>query len=251
MTVEPTIAAWAGVLPLTSGAALDEEEGLVEAIAADYVRRLRLAGSLLVATAELSSERADYARIVVRAVLTALSGRGSESPSLDTRPVVVELADSGIGPSVALAGASLLFETALQHLDFAFPGRSVEIAICLARHLLFGIGLVLDSAGFAVRREDIVTEIVDSSRLSATLSKREAAIFLLLMDKTTVKQIAARLDIAPDTVKHHITSIGRKFGGRGRTEVLRRARELGILVAVAAPLTVGATIAALNALTGN
>ena len=182
-------------------------------------------------------------------MLTALNGPVNEAPSLDTRNVVVELADSGIPPGVALAGAAVLFETALKQLDLVFPGRNIEIAICLARHLLFGIALVLDSAGVAVRREDIVSEIVDSSRLRAALSKREAAVFLLLLDKATTSAIAARLGIEKVTVKHHISSIGRKLGGRGRVDVIRRARELGILVA--APLTASAAISGLNALAGN
>ncbi|GAB3610297.1 hypothetical protein GCM10027414_24230 [Humibacter ginsengiterrae] len=130
-----------------------------------------------------------------------------------------------------------------------FPGRNVEIAICLAQHLLFGIALVLDSAGVTVRREDVVTEIVDSSLLHSTLSKREAAVFLLLVNKVPTNDIAAQLNISPVTLKHHISNIGRKLGGRGRVEVLRRARELGILVA--APLAASGTITALNALAGN
>lgn len=249
MTIEPAVSTNAGPLAPQSTTGIDVGEALVDTIAAEYVHRLRLAHSPLIATDELSFERADYARAVVHSVLTALSNPAGTAPTLDTRPVVVELADSGIGPSVALAGAALLFETALRRLDHALPHQNVDIAICLARHLLFGIARVLDSAGIAVQRQDLVTEIVDSSLLRATLSRREADIFMLLVDKAKTSDIAVRLGIEKITVKHHISNIGRKLGGRGRAEVLRRARELGILVA--APLTAGATITALNALTGN
>lgn len=249
MTIETLIATPAEVASPAVTATTDDREALVEAIALNYVEELHLAGSPLIATNELTTERADYARSVVRAVLMALNGPVGESPALDTRGVVVELADSGIRPGVALAGAALLFETALKRLDLAFPGRNVEIAISLAQHLLFGIALVLDLAGVSVQRESLVAEIVDGSLLHATLSKREATVFLLLVDKVATEDIAFRLGITKVTVKHHISHIGRKLGARGRVEVLRRARELGILVA--APLAASGTITALNALTGN
>lgn len=227
---------------------LSEADTLVEATAADYVRSLRALGSPLIATDELAAERADYARGIVSAVLASLNGPGDETPSLDTRRMVMELAGSGISPGVALSGAALLFELALRHLVEALPLRNVEIAICLSRHLLFGIALVLDSVGISVHREHLVSEIVDSSRLRATLTNKEAAVFMLLVDNASTEEIMARPAIQKDTLKHHITRIGRKLGGRGRAQVLRRARELGILVAV--PLTASATVTALNALSG-
>lgn len=249
MTIEPATTGSGGSIPAAPAASRGEREQLIEDIAADYVHQLRTLGSPLIATDELAAERAEYARTIVRAVLATLSGATGESPSLDTRREVLELVDSGIGPTVALSGAALLFEVALLRLHRALPHESFEIAICLARHLLFGIALVLDSARVAVRREDLATEFVDSSLLRATLSKREAAVFMLLLDRATTDRIASRLGIEKVTVKHHITNIGRKLGGRGRAQVIRRARELGILVA--APLSASATITVLNALTSN
>ena len=203
MTIEPAVSTNAGPLAPQSTTGIDVGEALVDTIAAEYVHRLRLAHSPLIATDELSFERADYARAVVHSVLTALSNPAGTAPTLDTRPVVVELADSGIGPSVALAGAALLFETALRRLDHALPHQNVDIAICLARHLLFGIARVLDSAGIAVQRQDLVTEIVDSSLLRATLSRREADIFMLLVDKAKTSDIAvaAQSRSKPERVK--------------------------------------------------
>jgi DNA-binding CsgD family transcriptional regulator len=226
-----------------------DPEDLIEGTAADYVQALRDIDSPLVATDELTAERADYARGIVSAVLRTLSGSADEKPTLDTRPLVVQLADNGVLPSVALSGAALLFEMALNRLNGALPARNTEISIHLARHLLFGIALVLDSIGFAFRREDLKIEIVDGSRLRATLSNREATIFMLLVDKENTNEIARKLDIRKTTVKHHITNIGHKLGGQGREQLIRRARELGILVAV--PLSASAALTALNALAGS
>lgn len=160
--------------------------------------------------------------------------------------MVIELAKNDVPSGVALAGVALLFETALRHLGPTLPVPTIELATCLARQLLAGIAVVLDTLGVTARRDVLVPDIVDYSRLRATLSRREAMVFTLLVEKTTTHEIADRLGINEITVKHHITSIGRKLGGQGRNELIRKARDLGILVT--APLSTAAALATLDAL---
>lgn len=43
------------------------------------------------------------------------------------------------------------------------------------------------------------------------------------------KEIAAELDVSPNTVKTHVARLFEKLGSSRRTEAINRARELGIV----------------------
>ena len=49
------------------------------------------------------------------------------------------------------------------------------------------------------------------------------------MNGRTNVEIAGSLDISPNTVKDHVTSLYRKLGARNRVEAVRLAQELGLL----------------------
>jgi len=60
------------------------------------------------------------------------------------------------------------------------------------------------------------------------LTRREIEIFPLLAEGLSNKEIAARLYIAPVTVKTHLQNIYKKLNTKNRIEALKKAREIGI-----------------------
>ncbi|HTN34460.1 MAG TPA: LuxR C-terminal-related transcriptional regulator [Marinobacter sp.] len=69
----------------------------------------------------------------------------------------------------------------------------------------------------------------ETSNLQEPLSQREMEVLALINEGFANKEIAARMDVAPATVKAHIRNLYGKLGVGRRTEALARARELGLL----------------------
>jgi len=65
---------------------------------------------------------------------------------------------------------------------------------------------------------------------NTVLTRREIDILPLLADGLSNQEIAARLHIAPVTVKTHLQNIYKKLNTRNRIEALKRSRELGITI---------------------
>ena len=61
------------------------------------------------------------------------------------------------------------------------------------------------------------------------LTRREIEIFPLLAEGLSNKEIAARLYIAPVTVKTHLQNIYKKLNTKNRIEALKKYREIGII----------------------
>ena len=61
------------------------------------------------------------------------------------------------------------------------------------------------------------------------LSGREMEVLVLLNQRLSNKEIAARLVVSPLTVKRHMTNILQKLGVDSRWEAVERARALGLL----------------------
>jgi LuxR family maltose regulon positive regulatory protein len=73
-----------------------------------------------------------------------------------------------------------------------------------------------------------------SSRLSgqasvAILTQREIELLPLIAEGLSNKEIAAKLHIAPVTVKKHLQNIYGKLNAKGRIKALSKAHELGLL----------------------
>lgn len=66
--------------------------------------------------------------------------------------------------------------------------------------------------------------------LPEPLSQRESEVLELINGGLANKEIAARMAVAPATVKAHIRNLYGKLGVSRRTEALARARELGLLI---------------------
>jgi LuxR family maltose regulon positive regulatory protein len=61
------------------------------------------------------------------------------------------------------------------------------------------------------------------------LSGREMEVLVLLNQRLSNKEIAARLVVSPLTVKRHMTNILQKLGVDSRWEAVERAREIGLI----------------------
>ena len=62
------------------------------------------------------------------------------------------------------------------------------------------------------------------------LTRREIEILPLLAEGLSNKEIAARLRIAPVTVKTHLQNIYKKLNTKNRIEALKKSREIGIII---------------------
>ena len=77
-----------------------------------------------------------------------------------------------------------------------------------------------------------VSNLVPAARpeaLAEPLSDRELAVLRLVSEGLSNREIAARLFISPGTAKSHVHNLCGKLGAHNRTEVARRARELGLV----------------------
>ncbi|MEP2614560.1 LuxR C-terminal-related transcriptional regulator, partial [Marinobacter alexandrii] len=88
-----------------------------------------------------------------------------------------------------------------------------------------------DTAPLEVSPESRIAQTPGSAAtvLPEPLSQREIEVLALIHEGHANKQIAARMDVAPATVKAHIRNLYGKLGVGRRTEALAKARELGLL----------------------
>jgi len=127
---------------------------------------------------------------------------------------------------IVLAGTALILEwlqyrTAMRMLD---PN-------------LYGIGLALIFtaigvwAGLRLTMRQAATRFQPNEKAIATLglSSREVEVLKLLAHGHSNKEIARLLEISPNTVKTHVTSVFGKLEATRRTQAVQKARELEIL----------------------
>ena len=71
---------------------------------------------------------------------------------------------------------------------------------------------------------------IPESPSHTVLTQREMEILPLLADGLNNQEIAARLHIAPVTVKTHLQNIYKKLNSKNRIEALKKSREIGIII---------------------
>jgi DNA-binding CsgD family transcriptional regulator len=135
--------------------------------------------------------------------------------------------------TVLIYGAGLAAAAvALQWLEFQLLARThpVEIYVGLVAIGFLGLGVwvgarlfrrpAADGAGFR-RNEQAIGAL--------GLSARELDVLDRLAAGRSNKEIAAELNVSPNTVKTHLARVYEKLEASRRTEALVKARELGIL----------------------
>ncbi len=127
---------------------------------------------------------------------------------------------------LALAAAALL----LQWLEYRYVMRTLDPN-------WYGVGLALIFlalgmwAGLKLTQRHSTGAFQPNEKAIATLgiSGREREVLALLAAGHSNKEIARKLDISPNTVKTHVTSVYAKLEATRRTQAVQKARELEIL----------------------
>ncbi|MBX3703768.1 MAG: response regulator transcription factor [Steroidobacteraceae bacterium] len=120
---------------------------------------------------------------------------------------------------------------ALQWFEYQVWARThpgtVYIALIAAAFL--GLGIWLGARLF--RREPRAGGFAPNERALSSLgiTARERQVLQLLADGRSNKEIAARLELSPNTVKTHVARLFEKLQVSRRTEAILLARELGLL----------------------
>ena len=132
---------------------------------------------------------------------------------------------------IALYGLLLAAGTfALQWLDYqrlarAYPG-DVYIALIAAAFLALGIYI---GARVLVAPKPATFDGNPKAQATLGISARELTVLQEIAAGRSNKEIAAHLNVSPNTVKTHTARLLEKLGARRRTDAISRARELGIL----------------------
>lgn len=132
---------------------------------------------------------------------------------------------------VVLYGALLAAGTLLlESLDYLRMVRthSGDIYLFLVALAFLGLGVTVGARLFGTRS----SEAFDGNprALEALgISPRELAVLKEIAAGRSNKEIAAHLNVSPNTVKTHVARLFEKLGAKRRTDAIRRARELGIV----------------------
>ena len=128
---------------------------------------------------------------------------------------------------IALAAGAIL----LQWLEYqvwarAHPGT---LYVALIAAAFMGLGIWVGRRLF--RREPRTSGFTPNERAQSSLgiTARERQVLQLLADGRSNKEIAARLELSPNTVKTHVASLFEKLRVARRTEAILIARELGLV----------------------
>jgi DNA-binding CsgD family transcriptional regulator len=171
------------------------------------------------------NENAGFSIAPVRATLIAMKRLkrlwkqmgGSTLARVTVLPVVL------YGVLIAL-GAAALSWLDLQRLARALPGE-VHIGLVAAAFLTLGVWMGARLFGAVPVPPPGNPQAAETLGLTA----REREILDLLNTGLTNKEMAARLNVSPNTIKTHLAHLFEKLGAKRRTEALARAREMNLL----------------------
>ncbi|SJM67931.1 response regulator transcription factor [Gulosibacter sp. 10] len=154
--------------------------------------------------------------------------------SRDAEPDVLLLDVEMPGPAVS---------SVISRVLRASPGTSIVVVSMHADRLLAdrlreagAADVVSKSAPSATLIEVVRAAAGRSPRIAAAeprgasvLTPREAEVLHYVALGCTNRDVAGRLSLSPDTVKRHLSNIGRKLGTGNRLESVRRARREGLI----------------------
>jgi LuxR family maltose regulon positive regulatory protein len=161
------------------------------------VKRADWAGARPAAEAAVELGRRGAGRVELAAALLTASSAGRIGPDPQA-PVA-----AGVDPGALVAEARGI----LRHC--ADPGPVVTTWLAEEQR----------AAAARTRQEGLIEPLTD----------REFAILRLLPAPASLRQLAAELFIAPNTLKTHLRAIYRKLGAESREEAVIRARERGLI----------------------
>ena len=131
---------------------------------------------------------------------------------------------------ITLYGAFLAAGTpGLQWLDYQRLARahSGDVYVFMIAAAFLALGVWLGARAFGTRPRPFDGNPQALAELG--ISPRECEVLAEIVAGRSNKEIAARLNVSPNTVKTHVARLFEKLGANRRTEAIRRARELGIL----------------------
>jgi two-component system response regulator DesR len=81
----------------------------------------------------------------------------------------------------------------------------------------------------AIRRIGAGEDVFDTAGARHRLTPRERQVLQGIAEGRTNAEIAAALELSPNTVKEHVSSMFKKLGARNRADAVQRAQGLGVL----------------------
>lgn len=154
--------------------------------------------------------------------------RSDEAQARHELAIVDEMVDPAIEP--IQRGLVEVQRARVEHRRGAID--QARRALGRARNLRTATATVLDTTIRAVENELRFVALGSNEELPAQardLTERELEIAAFLPSSLTRSEIAEQLHISENTVKTHLTSIGRKLEARGRSAMVERLRELSIV----------------------
>ena len=139
---------------------------------------------------------------------------------------------SSTAAQIVLYGVLLAAGTsALEWLDYHRLAHtySTEFYIGLIALAFMALGLYIGRRVLGGSSEPAAFDGNPKAQASLGISGRELEVLQELAAGRSNKEIAAKLEVSPNTVKTHTARLFEKLGARRRTDAINRARELGIL----------------------
>lgn len=119
---------------------------------------------------------------------------------------------------------------ALQWLDYQRLARAhsgdVYVFLIAAAFLALGVYIGVRVIGGA---EPAAFDGNPQAQEALGISPRELTVLQEIVAGRSNKEIAAQLNVSPNTVKTHVARLFEKLGAKRRTDAIRKARELGIV----------------------
>jgi DNA-binding CsgD family transcriptional regulator len=142
----------------------------------------------------------------------------------------IRLAGGIMWKRIILYGALLAVGTfALQWLDYKWLARahSGGIYVFTIAVAFLALGVWLGARVFGGRPRPFDGN--PQAREELGISPRELTVLQEIVAGRSNKEIAARLNVSPNTIKTHVARLFDKLGAKRRTDAIRKARELGIV----------------------
>ena len=118
----------------------------------------------------------------------------------------------------------------LQWLDYqrVVRAHAGDIYVFLIAAAFLAVGVLIGRRAFS-HHAPVDFDGNPKARAGLHISASELVVLQALALGLSNKEIAAKLDVSPNTIKTHVARLFDKLGAKRRTDAVNRARELGIL----------------------